>query len=207
MSSMGMSGWWTSGGTRRRCGGWPRRRSSGCCGCIGSGIGASMCGTFIRSRAGSTASRVSYSFVKQALQAAGLVPKHRARGRHRRRREPRACFGELLHLDGSPHAWLALVPELRATLIAVVDDATKRLLYAQLEVAESTQTVMQALRTVFTTWGLPMALYTDRASWAFLTPKANGPGGQDARHPGGPGLGAVGHRAHPGVLAASAGPQ
>jgi transposase len=37
---------------------------------------------------------LSYSFVKQALQAAGLVKKHRARGRHYRRREPRACFGE-----------------------------------------------------------------------------------------------------------------
>ncbi|MCU0694076.1 MAG: helix-turn-helix domain-containing protein, partial [Polyangiaceae bacterium] len=115
---------------------------------------------------------VSYSFLKQALQAAGLVKTHRARGRHRRRREPRACFGELLHIDGRPHAWLALVPALRATLIAVVDDATKQLLYAQVEGAESTHTVLQALRSVFTTWGLPMALYTDRASWAFLTPKA-----------------------------------
>jgi len=60
-------------------------------------------------------------------------------------------------------------------LIAVVDDATKRLLYARLEEAECTETVMQALRTVVTTWGLPMALYTDRASWAFVTPKAGGP--------------------------------
>jgi transposase len=34
---------------------------------------------------------VSYSFVKQALQAAGLVMKYRARGRHRRRREPPSC--------------------------------------------------------------------------------------------------------------------
>ena len=56
---------------------------------------------------------VSYSFVKQTLQAAGLVKKHRARGRHRRRREPRACFGEMLHLDGSVHAWFALRPEER----------------------------------------------------------------------------------------------
>ena len=37
---------------------------------------------------------VSYSFLKQTLQAAGLVKKQRVRGRHRRRREPRACFGE-----------------------------------------------------------------------------------------------------------------
>lgn len=118
---------------------------------------------------------VSYSFVKQALQQAGLVKRHRVRGRHRRRREPRACLGEMLHIDGSPHAWLALVPDARSTLIAVVDDATTRVLYAQLEETESTHTVMRALHDVFTAEGLPMALYTDRASWAFHTPKAAGP--------------------------------
>jgi transposase len=117
----------------------------------------------------------SYSWVKHALQTAGLVPKQRPRGRHRRRREPRACLGEMLHIDGSPHAWLALAPETPATLIAVVDDATTRLLYAQLEASESTHTIMRALYEVFTAEGLPMALYTDRASWAFHTPKAAGP--------------------------------
>jgi hypothetical protein len=118
---------------------------------------------------------LSYSFVKTALQKAGLVPKRRARGRHRRRRAPRPCFGELLHLDGSPHAWLALCPDERQTLIAVLDDATKRLLYAQLSPAETTTAVMAALATVFRTFGLPIALYTDRAGWAFHTPKAGGP--------------------------------
>ncbi len=117
---------------------------------------------------------LSYSFIKLALQEAGLVRKGRARGRHRRRREPRPCFGELLHLDGSPHAWLALVPQERQTLLHVLDDATKRLLYAQLWPAETTEAVMTALREVFQTWGLPIALYTDRAGWAFHTPKAGG---------------------------------
>jgi transposase len=116
-----------------------------------------------------------YSFVKKALQGAGLVPKQRARGRHRRRREPRPCFGELLHLDGSRHQWLGLVPEQWLTLITVVDDATKQVLYAQLTAGgESTATVMTALRAVVTTWGLPMALYTDRAHWAAHTPVAGG---------------------------------
>jgi transposase len=118
--------------------------------------------------------RLSYSFVKLALQEAGLVRKGRARGRHRRRREPRSCFGELLHLDGSRHAWLRRRPEERQTLIAVIDDATKRLLYAQLWPAETTAAVMMALRTVCLTHGLPVALYTDRAGWAFHTPKAGG---------------------------------
>ena len=119
--------------------------------------------------------RVSYSFLKQALQVAGLVKKHRARGRHRRRREPRACFGELLHIDGSRHAWFALTPDERATLLAIPDDATNRVLYAQLWASESTRAVMTALQEVVTTYGLPMALYSDRAGWAFHTPTAKGP--------------------------------
>ena len=125
--------------------------------------------------------RLSYSFVKLALQEAGLVCKARARGRHRRRREPRACFGELLHLDGSLHVWLRCRPEERQTLITVVDDATKRLLYAQLWPGESTAAVFSALHTVCTAWGLPIALYTDRAHWAFHTPTAGGP--IDRTHP------------------------
>jgi transposase len=42
---------------------------------------------------------LGYTFVKRLLQTAGLLPKRRPRGRHRRRREPRPCFGELLHIE------------------------------------------------------------------------------------------------------------
>ncbi len=118
--------------------------------------------------------KLSYSCVKQILQGAGLIKKRRARGRHRRRRERRARFGQMLHLDGSRHAWLALVPEERQTLIQVVDDATSRLLYAQLWSGETTQAVMTAMREVVREHGIPEAFYTDRASWAFDTPKAGG---------------------------------
>ena len=115
--------------------------------------------------------QLSYTFVKQALQAAGLVGKRRPRGRHRRRRDPRPCFGELLHLDGSRHPWLALLPDVRQTLIAVVDDATKHLLYAQLaEGGESLGAILTALRAVLERYGIPGALYTDRAGWAVYTP-------------------------------------
>lgn len=119
--------------------------------------------------------KVSYTFVKQALQGAGLVPKRKARGRHRLRRERRACFGEMLHIDGSKHAWLKLVPEERQTLISVIDDATSRLLYSQLWPEETSEAVLVALREVVGSYGVPASLYSDRASWAFETPKAGQP--------------------------------
>src|SRR5213594_1901765 len=115
--------------------------------------------------------RFCYAFVKKALQMAGLVGKRRPRGRHRRRREPRPCFGELLHLDGSRHRWLALVPDAYHTALVIVDDATKHVLYAQLvEGGESVAAIMTALQAVLATHGIPGALYTDRASWAVTTP-------------------------------------
>src|SRR5438552_12422058 len=126
--------------------------------------------------------RFCYAFVKKVLPMAGLVPRQQPRGRHRRRREPRPCFGELLHLDGSRHRWLALVPDRWFTLLAVVDDATKHVLYARLhDGGESVAAIMTALRTGLERYGLPLALYTDRAHWAVHTPTSGS--APDRRHP------------------------
>jgi transposase len=123
----------------------------------------------------------SYTLTRVALQEAGLVKKKRPRGPHRRRREPRACFGEMLHLDGSLHPWLALRPEEKSCLIVVLDDATKRILYAQIVEHESTKAVMTALGAVIEVHGVPMSLYTDRAGWAVYTPKKGEP--SDTKRP------------------------
>jgi len=117
----------------------------------------------------------SYSVVLRALQGAGLVRKHRPRGRHFLRRAPRPCFGELLHIDGSLHRWLRRCPEQCQSLITVVDDATKRLLYGRLVEHESTHAILTALATVIRQYGIPQALYSDRAGWAAHTPKAGQP--------------------------------
>ena len=71
--------------------------------------------------------------------------------------------------------WLTRCPDERQILIAVIDDATKRLVYAQLWPSESTEAVLSALRAVCESAGLPLALYTDRASWAFYTRRAGEP--------------------------------
>jgi len=113
---------------------------------------------------------LSYTWVQQALQGAGLVAKKRKRGTHRRRRARRPMAGMLLHIDGSKHRWLQ--GEQWHDLIVILDDATSEIYYAQLVVEESTRTVMAALREVIQTRGLFCSLYSDRGSHFFVTHKA-----------------------------------
>src|SRR5579862_6419905 len=49
--------------------------------------------------------RLSYSWVKQALQGAGLLARQKKRGPHRRRRPRRPLPGMLLHTDGRKPRW------------------------------------------------------------------------------------------------------
>jgi len=114
--------------------------------------------------------RISYSWVRQALQGAGLVAKKRRRGPHRRRRERRPLPGMLLHIDGSKHRWFQ--DDRWYDLIVILDDATSEICYAQLVEEESTRTVMRGLREVIERKGLFCALYSDRGSHFFVTPKA-----------------------------------
>jgi transposase len=116
---------------------------------------------------------LSYTWVKLALQGAGLVKKARKRGVHRKRRPPRPLPGMLLHLDGSHHRWFQ--DDRWYDLIEVLDDATNETYYAQLVEEESTRTVMAALKAVIAQKGRFCALYSDRASHFFETPKAGGP--------------------------------
>jgi hypothetical protein len=113
---------------------------------------------------------LSYTFVQKALQGAGLVARGRKRRKHRRRREQRPMPGMLLHIDGSKHQWFG--DERWYDLIVILDDATSEIYYAQLVEEESTRTVMQGLRTVIESQGLFCALYSDRGSHFFVTPKA-----------------------------------
>jgi transposase len=116
---------------------------------------------------------LSYSWVQQALQGAGLVKRRKRRGPHRRRRERRPLPGMLLHMDGSKHRWFQ--DERWYDLLVILDDATSEIYYAQLVEEESTRTVMIALREVIEQKGLFCALYSDRGSHFFFTPKAGEP--------------------------------
>ena len=117
--------------------------------------------------------QLSYTWVKQALQGAGLVKTRRKRGKHRKRRPRRPLPGMMLHIDGSQHRWFN--DDRWYDLLVLMDDATSEIYYAQLVEQESTRTVLTALRAVIEQKGLFCALYSDRASHFFLTPKAGEP--------------------------------
>src|SRR6266480_3519752 len=115
---------------------------------------------------------LSYSWVKAALQGAGLVQRGRKRGVHRKRRQRRPLPGMLLHIDGSRHRWFQ--DERWYDLLVILDDATSEIYYAQLVEEESTLTVMAGLKEVIARQGVFCALYSDRGSHFWLTPKVGG---------------------------------
>jgi transposase len=115
---------------------------------------------------------LSYTWVKQALQGAGLVKRKSKRGVHRKRRERRPLPGMMLHIDGSHHQWFQ--DERWHDLIVILDDATSEIYYAQLVEEENTATVMAALREVMECKGLFCTLYSDRGAHFWYTPKSGG---------------------------------
>jgi len=78
----------------------------------------------------------------------------------------------LLHIDGSRHQWFQ--DERWYDLIVILDDATSEIYYAQLVEEESTVTVMAGLKEVIERKGVFCALYSDRGSHFWLTPKVGG---------------------------------
>lgn len=78
-------------------------------------------------------------------------------------RERRACFGELVQIDGSPHDWF----EGRAdpcVLLVFIDDATGKLVQLLFVESESFFSYAQAAQGYFRQVGKPVAFYSDRNS-------------------------------------------
>jgi transposase len=123
---------------------------------------------------------LSYTWVKTALQNAGLVKRYAKRGQHRKKRPRRPLTGMMLHVDGSRHRWIPGLDQYQ-DLIVVFDDATSEVYDVKLVEEESTVTVMESLKRVVETRGLFCSLYSDRGSHMAWTPKAG-----EAVHPQNP---------------------
>ena len=78
-------------------------------------------------------------------------------------RERRSRLGELVQIDGGPHAWFE-DRSVKCCLIAFIDDATGTLLQACFYPVESTNAYQHSLQCYVVAHGRPLALYSDRHS-------------------------------------------
>jgi len=96
------------------------------------------------------------------LAAEGVVYPSRKKRPHRRWRQRRAQFGELLQMDGSHHDWLeGRGPH--CVLMAYIDDATSRV-YARFYSYEGTYPAMDSFRRYIRRYGVPLGIYLDKHS-------------------------------------------
>jgi transposase len=76
-------------------------------------------------------------------------------------RARRACFGELIQLDGSHHDWFEGRRE-KCCLLVLIDDATSRLVGLRFEEGETTAGYFHVVREYIEKQGRPLAFYSDK---------------------------------------------
>ena len=106
--------------------------------------------------------KLSDESVRQLMIAEGLWKARKAKKVVvHQLRERRACFGELVQIDGSPHDWFEGRAE-RCSLLVFIDDATGKLLQLCFVESESFFSYAQAAEVYFRQQGKPVAFYSDK---------------------------------------------
>lgn len=108
--------------------------------------------------------KISRETLRKAMIAGHLwKPKKRKYLELHPLRERRACEGELVQLDGSPHDWFeGRAPE--CSLLVFIDDATGKLKHAEFAVSESTAAYFMATKEYLLLHGKPLIFYLDKHS-------------------------------------------
>jgi len=119
--------------------------------------------------------RLSYSWIKAALQGAGVVAKAPRRGGHRLRRARRPLPGMLLFQDASTHPWWPTPNGVQQDLLVVLDDATSEVYDACFVPQEDTRSCLAQLRRTVESQGVFCALYTDKGSHFVTTRTGQSP--------------------------------
>ena len=105
---------------------------------------------------------LSRETVRNWLREKSITTSLRKKRPHRRKRERRSCYGELLQFDGSYHDWFE-GRGAECCLLNCVDDATGKV-YLKFAILENTQDVLITLWEYVKNNGIPRSIYTDRAS-------------------------------------------
>ncbi len=105
---------------------------------------------------------VSSATLRRWLIRAGLWKPSRGGPRHRKWRERKPHFGEMVQVDGSLHDWFEGHRE-KASLIVMIDDATNWM-FARFFEEETTSAIMESFWKYVIKYGLPRSLYVDKDS-------------------------------------------
>lgn len=106
--------------------------------------------------------KLSDESVRRLMIAEGIwKPKRAKKAPVHQMRERRACFGELVQIDGSDHAWFEDRGP-KCTLLVYIDDATGQLLELQFVPNETFFAYCEASRRYFERYGKPLAFYSDK---------------------------------------------
>ena len=106
--------------------------------------------------------QVSRESVRQIMIAERIwKPKRAKQPSAHQMRERRACFGELVQIDGSDHAWFEDRGP-KCTLLVYIDDATGQLLELWFVPDETFFAYCEASRHCFERYGKPVAFYSDK---------------------------------------------
>lgn len=106
--------------------------------------------------------KISLESLRQLMIEAGIWKgKKRRLSRVHQMRSRRPCLGELIQIDGSPHAWFEERGP-RCCLLVFVDDATGRIMTLHFEKEESAQGYFDATYKYIMAHGLPDAFYSDK---------------------------------------------
>jgi len=105
---------------------------------------------------------VDHETIRRWLRENAITTSIRRKRPHRKKRERRSCYGELLQFDGSYHEWFE-GRGAECCLLNFVDDATGKV-YLKFAISENTQDVLQSMWEYVKENGIPRSIYVDRAS-------------------------------------------
>lgn len=106
--------------------------------------------------------KISDESVRKIMIAEGIwKPKRAKRPEVHQMRERRACFGELVQIDGSDHAWFEERGP-KCTLLVFIDDATGQLMELWFVPDETFFGYCEATRHYLERYGKPVAFYSDK---------------------------------------------
>lgn len=108
--------------------------------------------------------------LRQWLLDSGDWERARKSRKHRKWRERKKYFGELVQMDGSRHAWFE-DRGAESTLMAYIDDATSNV-YGRFYEYEGTKPAVDSLQRYIDMYGIPKRLYSDRHKTYKATRKA-----------------------------------